>query len=97
MQTLKYAYKGDQRDVNMWCKHYFSYRITSLGGSLALQEVKASRISRQSAHEGGKAVSPTPAACCNYYLFRFNTLFNWYFQYGTNTLFNWCVKFSLNV
>ena len=78
----------------MQCNHYFSYPITGLDRSLALQEVEASRISRQSTHDGSKAISPTLAAFPNYYIFRFNTLFNWYFQYGTNTLFNWSVKFS---
>jgi hypothetical protein len=36
-----------------------SYPITVLDRPLGLQEVEASRISRQSAHEGGKFVSPT--------------------------------------
>jgi hypothetical protein len=37
----------------------YSYPITGLDRPLGLQEVEAPRISRQSAHEGGKAVSPT--------------------------------------
>ena len=41
---------------------YFSERAsnpyTGLDRSLGLQEVEATRISRQSAHEGGKVVSP---------------------------------------
>jgi hypothetical protein len=36
-----------------------SYPITGLDKSVGLQEVEAHRISRQSAHEGGKVVSPT--------------------------------------
>jgi hypothetical protein len=35
-----------------------SHPITGLGRPLALQEVEAPRITRQSAHEGGKVVSP---------------------------------------
>jgi len=35
-----------------------SYPITSLDRPLGLQEVEAPRVSRQLAHEGGKAVSP---------------------------------------
>jgi hypothetical protein len=35
------------------------YPITGLDRSLGLQEVEAHRISRQLAHEGGKAVSRT--------------------------------------
>jgi hypothetical protein len=35
-----------------------SYLITGLDRPLGLQKVEASRISRQSAHEGGKVVSP---------------------------------------
>ena len=37
-----------------------TYTITVLDMPLGLQQVEASRISRQSAHEGGKVVSPTP-------------------------------------
>jgi len=40
------------------CKTY-SYPITRLDSPLGLQEVEATRISRQSAHEGGKVVNPT--------------------------------------
>jgi hypothetical protein len=36
-----------------------SYPITGLDRPLGLQEVEASRISRHSAHEGSKVVSPT--------------------------------------
>jgi hypothetical protein len=35
------------------------YPITGLERPLGLQEVEATRISRQPAHEGGKVVSPT--------------------------------------
>jgi hypothetical protein len=35
-----------------------SYPITGLDRPLGFQEVETPRISRQSAHEGGKAVSP---------------------------------------
>jgi hypothetical protein len=34
--------------------------FTGLGRPVGLQEVEASRISRESAHEVGKVVSPTP-------------------------------------
>jgi hypothetical protein len=37
-----------------------TYIITGLDRPLRLQEVEAPRISRQSAHEGGKVVGPTP-------------------------------------
>ena len=36
-----------------------SYSITGLNGSWGLQEIKTSCISRKSAHEGSKVVSPT--------------------------------------
>jgi len=36
----------------------FSYSRQTPGQALGLQETEASRISRQSAHEGGKVVSP---------------------------------------
>jgi hypothetical protein len=36
----------------------YSYPITGLDRPLGLQEVEAPRISRQSAHEGGKVVRP---------------------------------------
>jgi hypothetical protein len=38
------------------------YPITDLERLLGLQEVGATRISRKSAHRGGKFVSPRPAA-----------------------------------
>ena len=40
------------------CKTY-SYPITRLDSPFWLQEAEAARISRESAHEGGKVVSPT--------------------------------------
>jgi hypothetical protein len=43
--------------MNMQCI-FFSYPITVLDRPLGLQEVEAPSISRQSAHEDGKAVSP---------------------------------------
>jgi hypothetical protein len=45
--------------INMYISINLSYPITGLDKTLGLQEVEAPRISRQSAHEGGKFVSPT--------------------------------------
>jgi hypothetical protein len=39
-------------------RHVSSNPYTGLDWPLGLQEVEASRISRQSAHDGGKVVSP---------------------------------------
>jgi hypothetical protein len=41
------------------CRNIFSYRFTVLENLLGLQEIETPRISRQSAHEGCKVVSPT--------------------------------------
>jgi hypothetical protein len=43
----------------MYCSKLCFTKVTGLDRSLGLQEVQTRRISRQSAHAGGKVVSPT--------------------------------------
>jgi hypothetical protein len=48
-----------QSTLYLWQLERQSYPTTGLHRPLVVQEVKAPKISRQSAHEGGKVVSPT--------------------------------------